>query len=170
MQVITKYYLKSHLHIKRIKWMLSHMAPALPPRCSLVPRNQYTVATPTPKPRALASLQNVLPEGLDGNGDVRTERKLCRWNSGLKRPVPTWLTATCGPKCLNPSLNWGLHEIRGLIWDFPVCCVLSNQPTLGGSIDTRWKHSSVLQDPAKGPLCLLRSIPTCPKLAGSTLL
>ena len=38
MQVITKYYLKSHLHIKRIKWMLSHLAPSFPP-VSLMHRN-----------------------------------------------------------------------------------------------------------------------------------
>ena len=62
MQVITKYYLKSHLHIKRIKWMLSHLAPSFPP-LSLMHRNQYTAPL---QAGALESLQSFLPVGLDG--------------------------------------------------------------------------------------------------------
>lgn len=81
MQVITKYYLKSHLHIKRIKWMLSHLAPTFPP-LSLVPgamhRNQYRALG---MPGSLESLHIMLPEGLDGCRAVRTEGKFCRQKS-----------------------------------------------------------------------------------------
>lgn len=64
MQVITQYYLKSHLHIKRIKWMLSHLAPSFPPlplELGALHRHQCTALD---KSGTLASYRKSSPRGL----------------------------------------------------------------------------------------------------------
>lgn len=69
--------------------MLSHLAPAFPP-LSLVPdamhRHQYTAPG---KPGALESLQNMLPEGINGCRAARTEGKFAGKTPGLQHHVTT---------------------------------------------------------------------------------
>lgn len=138
MQVITKYYLKSHLHIKRIKCMLSHLALSFPPP-SLgfggMHRNQHT--TPA-KPGALDSLAVSSQRGLMDAETWKWKGTFAGKISGLKHHVPTRLTATYATKCQNPSLTLGLHETSDLIWvPLPLHFVLNIQAILGHSIYTK---------------------------------
>lgn len=82
MQVITKYYLKSHLHIKRIKWMLSHLALSFPLPSPGGMSTKHWVS------QGLGILGSALPGGPDGCRDSKTERNLCRQNLRAETPRP----------------------------------------------------------------------------------
>lgn len=126
MQVITQYYLKSHLHIKRIKWMLSQLAPSFPP-LSLVlgamHRNQCTVLG---KSGTLTSCWKSSQRGLMDAERWELKETSAAIISGLKPPRPHlinchlcyWMPESL--TCLGSP--WGKWPYLGSPPPPPPCC------------------------------------------------